>query len=538
MTPTQADTLVGLAQDVKLFFDPTLDTAFARLAVAEHTETWALRSKAFRRWLVNKFVLSEAKPPGAQAVADAIGALEAAAQFQGYPRCETFVRVAGDDEAICLDLANDRWEVVRITATGWEILSESPVKFRRPRGMRALPTPVRGGHLAALQHFVNAPDLPTWTTLVTWLVSAVRAHGPYPVLALLGEQGSAKTTTAEVLKRLIDPGKAAVRAEPREVRDLMIAASNAWVLAFDNVSHLPSWLSDACCRMATGGGFSTRELYSDGDEVIFETERPVIVTAIEEVITRPDLLDRALLVPLPAIAEARRRAEAAFWTEFETAAPQLLGGLLDVVATTIERFPTVTLDALPRMADFALWSTAAEVPLGLPPRTFLAIYTKNRASAHETAIEASPIGPALRALAEAGGWTGTASDLLERLTHDATESARRAKDWPGTGRALAGAIRRLAAPLRALGVEVDFTRMPGGARTRLIKIKQTIGTSDRPDRPDRPVSATGAGSSRDDLDGRDDQPDEALGDRPDASRRDDEPWDVRDDRDDEVPVPF
>jgi hypothetical protein len=486
MKPTQADILVGLAQDVKLFFDPTLDAAFANLAVAEHTETWALRSKAFRRWLVNKFVLSEAKPPGAQAVADAIGALEAAAQFQGYPHCETFVRVAGDDETIYLDLANERWETVRVTAAGWELLREGQVTFRRPRGMRALPTPVHGGRLATLQHFVNAPDLPTWTSRVPWLVSALRAHGPYPVLALLGEQGSAKTTTAEVLKRLTDPGKAMVRAEPRDVRDLMIGATNAWVLVCDNVSHLPSWLCDAFSRMATGGGFSTRELYSDGDEIIFDAERPVILTAIEEVITRPDLLDRAVLVSLPTITEQQRRAEAAFWEEFEKAAPTLLGALLDVVAATIHRFPTVRIDALPRMADFALWSTAAEVVLGLPRHTFMRVYTANRLAAQETAIEASPIGPPVRALADAGGWAGTASELLEQLGQAVPESARRAKDWPRTGRALAGAMRRLAAPLRALGVQVTFRREATAARRRLIVIRQNTGAADSPDRPHRP----------------------------------------------------
>ena len=182
--------------------------------------------------------------------------------------------------------------------------------------------------------------------------------------------------------------------------------------------------------MATGGGFSTRELYSDGDEIIFDAERPVVLTAIEEIVTRADLLDRAVLVSLPIIAEDQRRAEAAFWAAFHQAAPAILGGLLDVLAATIQRFPMVRLDTLPRMADYALWSTAAELPLGLLKTTFMKVYTKNRTTAHETAIEAFPIGPAIRALAEKS-WTGTASELLDRLTQDVPESARRAKDWPG-----------------------------------------------------------------------------------------------------------
>jgi hypothetical protein len=313
----------------------------------------------------------------------------------------------------------------------------------------------------------------------------------------------------------------------------MIAASNGWILAFDNVSHLPSWLSDALCRMATGGGFSTRELYSDGDEIIFDAERPVILTAIEEVITRADLLDRAVLAPLPTIAESRRRAEAAFWSEFQTAAPAMLGGLLDVLVATMREFPTVAMDQLPRMADFALWSTAAEDALGLPKHIFMNVYTKNRTTAHETAVEASPIGPAIRAVADADGWTGTATGLLERLTRDVPQSARRAKDWPGSGRALAGAIRRLAAPLRGLGVEVAFTRMSGGSRDRLILIKQNSQASNRPDRPDGPIPAPGGFPDGDD--GRDNR-DDGHADDPDVSPQEDEQWNDGDGRDDESPA--
>jgi len=95
-----------------------------------------------------------------------------------------------------------------------------------------------------------------------------------PPLALHGEQGTAKSTTGRTLRDLIDPKAAPMRSEPRNGHDLMIAAHNGWLLAFDNVSRLSPWLSDAICRLATGGGFATRELYSDTDEVLIDVQRP------------------------------------------------------------------------------------------------------------------------------------------------------------------------------------------------------------------------------------------------------------------------
>src|SRR5262249_49903033 len=161
--------------------------------------------------------------------------------------------------------------------------------------------------------------------------------------------------------------------------------------------HLPVWLSDALCRLSTGGGFSTRELYSDSEEVIFSAMRPVILNGIEEGITRGDLVQRTVLVELPVIEPEQRRAEGEFWRAFEAARPGIFGALLDAVAAAIREAPNVRLPALPRMADFAEWSVAAELGLGWPTGGFLDAYTQNIASAHELALDASPVAQTLRA---------------------------------------------------------------------------------------------------------------------------------------------
>ena len=192
----------------------------------------------------------------------------------------------------------------------------------------------------------------------------------------------------------------------------MITANNGHLLAFDNLSGLPSWLSDALCRLASGGSFAVRQLYTDDAEVLFKAARPVLLNGIEEVIGRPDLADRAIFLTLESIREERRRSESELWREFERARPAILGALLDGVAQGLKAIGSVHLDRLPRMADFALWATACESVLW-HAGTFARAYTTNRKTAIEGVIDTDPIATCVRELmSERDSWTGSAADLL------------------------------------------------------------------------------------------------------------------------------
>lgn len=499
---SQATQLVALAANDEFFHTPDNGDALVTFQVGKHHETWPVKSKMYRSNLARRFYEKKRGAPGGQAMQDAVNLLEGKARFAGA-EVPVFTRVAEHEGTIYLDLGNQGWEAVEITPNGWRLLRESPVKFRRARGILPLPRPVRGGSIDDLRPFVNVGADSDWRLVVAWLTAAFRGRGPFPVLVLHGEQGSAKSTLARILRACIDPNRAPLRRPPREVRDLMIAAANGWVVALDNLSSLPPWLSDTLCCLSTGGGFSTRELYTDGEEVLFDAQRPTILTGIAEVATRSDLLDRSVILCLPAIPEQRRQTENEFWGAFERALPKILGALLDAVAEALRNYPHVRLDGLPRMADFAQWITAAEPALGWKVGRFLRDYSRARQATHELTLESSPVGSAVHNLAaDKGEWSGTATRLLQVLTNGVPKDVSTNRAWPRNARALSSTLRRVAPNLRAVGVDVRLDeKTPGRDSKRLIKIRTAPDSCDANDACDAPAAdATGprvAGDARD-----------------------------------------
>jgi hypothetical protein len=455
---SQADRVLEVAEGLELFHTPGQDSSgFAVVPVGDHHETWRINAKAFRSWLSRSYYGRFGKVPNSQAIQDALNAINGKALFDG-PEHEVAVRIAACGGEYWLDLANGNWQAVKITAEGWGLCDQAPVRFIRPRSMLALPIPVRGGSINELRELINVPDDDTWTLVLSWQVQALRPVGPYPIMAVQGEQGSAKSMLCRLIRGLVDPNEAPLRSEPREVRDLMIAASNGWVVAFDNLSRVPPWVSDALCRLSTGGGFATRELYSDCEERIFQATRPVILNGIEELATRSDLLDRTITLTLPTIPEAKRRTESDLMRLYEEARPRILGSLLDAVSAAMRHLPSAKLSSLPRMADFACWATAAEPALGLAPGQFLTAYTTNREGADNAALEASVISPAIMSLMRGrADWQGTVKDLLEELEqYHVDEKTRRNRNWPTGPQRFAGQLRRIAPNLRRTGIDVTF----------------------------------------------------------------------------------
>jgi hypothetical protein len=434
-------------------------TAYAVVEVDGHRETHAVTGGRFRDWLIVRFLREQGRAPNSQVLADALNTVRAVAVYQG-PEVPVFVRVAEHEGDVYIDLGNRAWDAVRVTRAGYEVVAHPSVGFVRKAGFAPLPYPAAGGSIDDLRPFLNVGTDEDFMMVAAWAAFSLGPWGPYPVLVLQGEQGSAKSTTVRVLRALVDPAVEPLRALPRNERDLAIAAGNAWVLAFDNLSGIRDHISDALCRLATGGGFATRMLYTDDEEKIFSAMRPIILNGIDDIATRGDLQERSLLVSLPAISEERRREELAFWQNFEAAKPKIFGALLEGVSAALRNAEHVRLEKKPRMADFAVRATAMEAAFGWDAGSFAAAYEANRQEAGEALLGNEPLVDAIEALLNdtradgaAKEWSGTATELLKVLDFYADDAIKRTKAWPGGPQVLSKKMRRLAPALRSAGIE-------------------------------------------------------------------------------------
>ena len=440
--------------------------AYADVIIDGHRETWPIRSKQFRyaymRHLRRQFdqllavgsTLASSMKSGMSksAINNALDDFEARAICTPITR-EVHVRVAGHDDNIYIDLGADTWEAVRVTGGGWSIVEPPPVRFRRTPGMLPLPTPVRGGKIKALRPFLNTTDS-DFTLIVAYLLACLYPRGPYPILILYGEQGAAKTNFLRTLRKLVDPNEVTTSALPRSDRDLFIAAGNTHLLAFENVSKLSDAMSDNFCRLSTGGGLRLRTLFKDLDETLFRGARPIAFEGISNVVTRPDLQDRALIFLLEKIQHYKTERE--FLAEFERGLPSIFGALLDMLVCGLQRLPTTRLANSPRMADFARWAVAC----GL--EGFEAAYAANRQNAINVMLSHDAIAKEVRRLpVKRTVWNGTVDDLLDIV--GPTTKIKSTKK-------LSDDLRRLAPMLRSIGIQIVYEQRT--AERRPIRIER------------------------------------------------------------------
>lgn len=437
--------------------------AWATLRVEDHAENWPVRSRAFRLWLTRLYYEERGGAPNAQALQDALGAVEAKALFSKAEH-PVYLRVAHQDGAVWLDLGRPDWQAVRVTAEGWAVLPPE-VRFRRSKATGALPIPIQGG-VGALRDILNPWALgeDSYTLVVAWTLGTL-SGGPYPVLALSGEQGSGKSTLARTLQRLVDPS-GDVSSIPRESRDLFVAAKHSHVLAFDNVSGLPPWFSDDLCKLATGGMLRTRELYTNDDEAFLKAKRPVILNGITDYLTQQDLVDRSILLHLPPLEQHQPEAE--LWADFQEAHPRALGGLLDLTALALRELPRTRTPNV-RLADFARWALAAESGYAPRPGAFEQAFAEMRAESVRVGLDNEPLHPLLLRLLEEGAFEGSAGELLERLNALRGEDKKTPPGWPRTPHAMASWLKRTAPALRKVGIQVAPLPRQGDKRRWVIE---------------------------------------------------------------------
>ena len=483
-----ANVLVELALEMGSLWHDSTGDAWIDFTEGENMQTARIRSKRFRDFLSRVLWERYHRTINSEGWSQAIGTLEALAQGRDVPEREAFLRVGRHEGSIYIDLGTKDWRIVRVSPEGWEIIpyADCPVRFYRADCQLPLPIPERGGSLDGLWQLLNFKEADR-PLVLGWILGCLTPDGPKPILALSGEKGAGKSSAATLLKRLTDPTRVSKVGEVGDERQVAASARGRWVLAFDNLTHLSTNQQNLLCRVVTGEGFSHRMLYTDLEETFFEYHRPQILTGVDLIPTRGDLLDRCLIVRLERIPDERRLPEAELEALTAKLLPGIYGALLDLLATALRNLPTTKPAKLPRMADFAQLCIAAGIP------NFENAYESNIEVGCQAAVEANPIAEGILSLLDAhnGYWQGSSTELIRRLQElDPTNREFQKLSARSIGRKLSSSLR---GDLKAVGVEVDQGKGSYGQRYLILSRV----TSSHPAAPQAPTSGQGGSGAKD-----------------------------------------
>lgn len=449
---SQATLLIEIGQQGQLFHDCNGD-AYAEIERDNIKATYKIRSRDYREYLSYRLYELTEKGANSNAIGDAIATLEAAAKFNGA-QVIIAVRVYFNIDDIFIDLGCKDRRIIKVHAGGWLYTPKAPVKFIRKNGMSKLPEPKSGGQLQLLNKYINVSEkeLPL---IYGWIFCAIAGVKPFPILILQGEQGTGKSTTSRVIRSLVDPSTVPLRSPPKDTRNLLVSAANTHCVVLDNLSGINAEMSDCLCRLSTGGGYDVRALFTDNEQYLIDIQKPILCNGIDDVATRPDLAQRAIIANLPVINTQDRKSEAQFWSEFEQDKQLIMGAILKAISSGLKHHKNITLKEKPRMADVAQWVTACERDIGLEGQ-FIAAHNENQLHAIELGIEASPVGNAIMILMETKTlWDGKPTKLYETLTDIAGRRVTKSNGWPQSVKGLNNIIKRLKPSFRALGVDID-----------------------------------------------------------------------------------
>lgn len=461
----QIDILIDIVEDIETY-RTSMDETYVTIQIRENNVN--VKSERFKKWIVSQFYNIESKIPTNDNIAKIILLLESRAMNEVN---EVLVerRCATVDNCIYYDLKDDSCNVVKVSRDGWEIIKDPPVIFARTKTMYRQVTPERNGNLDILDKWFRYKDENHLILQKVILVASLIPNIARPIQVLHGEKGSSKTSTMKLVRDIIDPAIVPVVSIPKTTDDLAVYISKNYVPCFDNIDTISNQVSDLLCIAVTGGGHTKRKLYTDDEEQVMFFQRFIVLNGINVVATRPDLLDRCILLELERIPPNERKEEKVLREEFEKDKPIILGAIFETLSKAMSIYDQVELNNLGRMADFTRWGYAIAEVLGIGGDKFLEAYLNNQNNANIEALESHPVGFAMyNFMEDKTVWSGSPTKLLSELEIvagfekiDTTNS-----NWAKTPNVLSRRLNEIKSNLLDLGIE--FERSKG--KNREIKI--------------------------------------------------------------------
>lgn len=455
------------------FFRSPEEEAYVQFECEEHQEVCKVSDSRYGHLIKKRYYDKYRIAPAKDGLVQALGLFEAKASFEGEER-EVFSRCAGDKESIIYFLANPEWEVVKISKEGWSIEKNQSFMFRKTKNMKAQKYPEEYNDLLGLldKYFVFKNDDDRILHAVS-LVSKLIPNIAHPIDIWYGEKGAAKTTSMRMDKSIIDPANNDVLAVPKAMGDFCLALNKSYMPCFDNIEFLSSEKSNQLCQAVTGGSISKRKLYTDEDETILPMKGVVSLNGINVVATKPDLLDRSILLELERVPANMRKEESVLWEEFENDKPFVLGAIMTALSKAIELYPDVQLKELFRMADFTRWGYAIAEAIGVGGEAFLEAFCNNQRTANEEVVGTNPVATAMvQFMDEKNEYEGTVTGLLEELRKVAEqrEIDILSKLWPKEANVLSRRLNEIKSNLEEQGIFYDINQKTKG---RVIIVRKS-----------------------------------------------------------------
>lgn len=406
---------------------------------------------SLRSGLAMRFEQQLGRPPSQNALSEAMLVLEGIADTR--PTVKLPLRVARSNGELVLDLGTPDGRAVIIGPGTWKVVDRSPVMFTRTDLTLPLPEPVRGGKLSTtllpMLNLSGADRDLVVAIILSWLWPDI----DHPVIYLRGEEGTAKSTAAKLLRRLIDPSSVEVKRQPGKDEDWEVSLAGQWGVVLDNLSTLPDWLSDGICTAVSEVGDVKRKKYSDQDLSVIQLRRCFILTSIDHLVSRGDLIDRTCLFDLLPIE--KRKTVAEIERDWELMWPLALGAMLDLACRVMSLLPEIEESGdfrTHRLADFMFIAAAMDRAAGTHA---VDQYKSKVAEGVRSSVEQDVFAAHLLALADNrdGYWEGTTQDLFASYQRHLRPGG--SASWPKTPQTMGNRISRISGVLRKSGIEVS-----------------------------------------------------------------------------------
>jgi hypothetical protein len=384
-------------------------------------------------------------------------------------------------------MTDDKWQCVKISKNGWELLDKTPIPMFTRYKQTSQAEPDRNYQEDILDRFLQLTNLKEEEDkilLSVYIMTLFIPDIPHVISQIHGEKGSAKSTLQTLIKILVDPGKPKLLTIYNDIKEFIQQLAHNYVAFYDNMKYNPRWLSDEACKAVTGVGSTKRKLYSDDDDIVYEYRRCLGFNGINLGLTEPDILDRSMMIELQRIRRESTKQDSEIMAEFLELRPKLLGFVFDTLVKALEIKPTIKLNDLPRMADFAIWGEAIARATGYKELQFINAYYNNIGIQNIEAIENSPLSQAISKLVRFGegqneegntssgvpcSWQGPMSKALERLNIMASENnIDISKSWPKAPNSLSRKLKPLLSNLRE-GLNINVTIIRNTAGNRMVR---------------------------------------------------------------------